>query len=351
MTDLTIDGRRIAADDPPYVIAEMSANHLRDLDRAKALVRAAKEAGADAVKVQTFTPDTLTIDADADAFRIERGTLWDGRTLYDLYREAAMPWEWHAPLFELGAAVGITVFSTAYDASAVDFLESLGVPAYKVASFEVVDLELVERVAATGKPVILSTGMATVEEIDDAVRVARAAGAAELALLRCNSAYPALPEEMDLATIPAMAERWEVPVGLSDHTTRIATAAAAVALGARIVEKHFTLLRDDGGPDAAFSLEPDELHALVDAVREAAVAVGSVRFGPTPREEASIMFRRSLFAVADIEQGETLTRDNVRSIRPGKGLPPKHLGDVLAMRARVRIPRGTPLAWDLLERI
>jgi len=327
----------------------MSANHLQDFDRAAKLVRAAKEAGADAVKLQTFTPDSLTIDADTESFRIRGGTLWDGRTLFDLYAEAAMPLEWQPRLKAIAGELGITLISTPFDDSAVDLLEEMGVAAHKIASFEVVNLALISKVAATGKPILMSTGMATAEEIDDAVAAARAAGAGAIALLRCNSAYPAPPEEMDLATIPAMARRWGVPIGLSDHSQGLAAAVAAVALGACIIEKHFTLARADGGPDAAFSMEPGELRALVRAVREAHAAVGEVRFGPSAHERSGVVFRRSLFAVNDIEPGEALTSENVRSIRPGHGLAPKHLDSVLGKTARARIARGTPLTWDLFE--
>lgn len=339
--------RRLGPDDPVYVVAELSANHAGSLDTARRAVEAAKAAGADAVKVQTYTADTLTIDCDAEPFRIS-GTLWDGRTLYDLYTEASMPWEWHEPLQDAARDVGIDFFSTAFDDRAVGLLERLDVPVHKVASFELVDLELVATLARTGRPLILSTGMATVEEIHDAVGTARAAGADELLLLKCTSAYPSPPGEMRLRAIPDLANRFDVPVGLSDHTLGETAAIAAVALGAVFVEKHFTLDRSLGGPDASFSLEPDELAALVRAIRETEAAAGPARYGPTEHERESLVFRRSLFVVADVAAGEPLTRDNVRAIRPGYGLAPKHLPDVLGRTAARDLRRGTPIDWDML---
>lgn len=332
-----------------FIVAELSANHHQDLDEARALVRAAASAGADAVKLQTYTPDTLTLDADRPWFRVGGGTLWDGRTLYELYGEAFTPWEWHPALQAEAGAAGLEFFSTAFDATAVEFLESLNVPRHKVASFELVDLPLVELMARTGKPLILSTGMATETEIEEAVETARAAGARDLTLLKCNSAYPAPPEEMNLLAIPAMKERFGLPLGLSDHTPGLAAAVAAVALGSRMVEKHLTLSRARPGPDSAFSLEPDEFKAMVDAVRTAERALGQPQYGPTPGELKSLAYRRSLFVVRDIAAGERLTADNVRSIRPANGLPPKHLRAVLGRRAARALARGTPLAWGDLE--
>jgi len=345
---MTIAGRGIGPDHPVYVIAELSANHGQDYGRAEELVQAAAEAGADAVKLQTYTPDTMTIDCDADAFRI-KGTIWDGRTLYELYEEAYTPWEWQPKLMDLAASLGISLFSTPFDATAVEFLEEMGVAAYKVASFELVDLPLIGKIAATGKPVIMSTGMATREEIRQAVTVARNAGAKEIALLRCTSAYPALPEEADLRTIPDLAESYSAVPGLSDHTLGIAVPVAAVALGACIVEKHFTLSRSEPGPDSAFSLEPDEFKHMVDAIRTTGVALGTVRYGPRDGELPSKVFRRSLFVVEDIRRGEPFTHQNVRSIRPGHGLPPASIVDVLGRRAAANITRGTPLTWDLVD--
>jgi len=346
---IEIGGRRIGPGCPTYVVAEISANHRQSFDTAEALVRAAAEVGADAVKLQTYTPETLTIRCDAEPFRIAGGTPWDGRTLFELYSETYTPWEWHPRLMSLAAELGIGCFSTPFDPTAVDFLEALGTPAYKVASFELVDLALIERVAATGKPLLLSTGMAGLAEIEEAVRAARSAGAAQLALLRCTSAYPAPPEEARLRTIPHLAEAFSVPVGLSDHTLGIAVAVAAVALGAAIVEKHLTLSRDAPGADAAFSLLPAEFRAMVEAVRTAEKALGEVRYGAAESERASLVFRRSLVVVEDVAHGEPLTERNVRAIRPGGGLAPKLLPAVLGRRAKRPIARGTPLSWSLLE--
>jgi len=342
---ININGRRIGQGHPVYVIAEMSANHGQDFDQAVRLIEAAKEAGADAVKLQTYTPDTLTIDCDSDYFRI-RGTIWEGRTLYDLYGEAYTPWEWQPRLKEVADRLGIDLFSSPFDATAVDFLEQMGAPAHKIASFELVDLPLLRKVAATGKPVIMSTGMATLAEIDEAVRTLREAGCQELALLKCTSSYPASPEEVNLKTILHLAEAFGVVAGLSDHTPGIAVPVAAVALGACVVEKHFTLSRADGGPDSAFSLEPAEFAAMVTAVREAEAALGAVRYALTDKERASRVFRRSLFVVEEIQAGEVFTEKNVRSIRPGHGLPPRYFETVLGRRASRALAKGTPLSWE-----
>ena len=343
-----IGGRPVGPGHPVYVIAELSANHGHDLGTALAIVEAAAEAGADAVKLQTYTADTMTIESDAPPFRIGEGTLWAGRLLYELYQEAATPWEWHEALQARASDLGLDLFSTPFDPSAVDFLRDLGTPAMKIASFELVDLDLIRAAAATGQPLIISTGMATEAEIDDAVSAAADAGAAGVILLRCNSSYPAPVEEMDLRTIPAMAERWGVPVGFSDHTLGTTAATVAVTLGACVIEKHLTLRRADGGPDAAFSLEPGEFATMVEAVREAEASLGAVRFGPSEHERHSLAFRRSLFVVADVAAGQRLTRDDVRAIRPGDGLPPKHLDEVVGRAAAGPIARGTPLRWDLL---
>ncbi len=342
-------GRKPIGGGRTCIIAELSANHNHDIEEGVRLVRAAAGAGADAVKFQTYTPDTLTIDCDAPPFRIGKGTLWEGKTLYRLYGEAYTPWEWHPRLRDEALAAGLEWFSTPFDATAVDFLEGLDAPAYKIASFEIVDLDLVRRVGATGKPVIMSTGMATLEEIDAAVAAARSAGCRDLALLKCTSAYPSPVGEMNLRTIPALIERYRVPVGLSDHTLGMEAPMVAVALGATIIEKHFTLSRAVTGPDSAFSLEPDEFAAMVQAVRLVEESLGSVRFEPTEHERASLAFRRSLFVVRDMRAGEPFTRENVRSIRPGHGLPPRHLPEILGRRANRDIPRGTPLAWDLIQ--
>lgn len=344
---LLIDGRPVGPGEPPYVIAEISANHNGKYERAAELVRLARECGADAVKLQTYTPDTMTLDCARPEFAITEGP-WAGRTLYDLYREAATPWDWQPRLKELADEIGITLFSTPFDESAVDFLETLDVPAYKVASFENTDVALLEKVAATGKPVIVSTGMASLAELSESVERLRAAGCRELALLRCCSAYPAPPEDMHLRTIAHLAETFDAVVGLSDHTLTSDAAIASVALGASIVEKHFIGARSDGGPDAAFSIEPAELTALGASLRTAWAACGRVHYGGSDAEQTSRVFRRSLFVVEDVAAGELLTRRNVRAIRPGHGLPTRHLPDVLGRRAARAIARGTPLAWDLL---
>ena len=343
---ITIGSRRIGTGEPTYIIAEMSANHGQDYDAAVRLVRAAAETGADAIKLQTYTPDTLTIDCDNECFRIESGSLWEGRGLYDLYGEAYTPWEWQPKLKQLAEELGMDCFSTPFDATAVGFLEEMGVLAHKIASFELVDLPLLRRIAATGKPIIMSTGMATLSEIDEAVSALREAGAEEIALLKCTSGYPALPEEMDLRTIPHLAQAFDLPVGLSDHTLDVAVPVASVALGACIIEKHFTLSRDEPGPDAAFSLEPQEFKQMVDAVRVAEKALGSVNYAVGEREAKSRQFRRSLFVVEDIAAGELFSANNVRSIRPGDGMPPKYYEQVLGRKASQEIARGTPLAWE-----
>lgn len=348
MNGLVVGGRAVGPGHPTYLVAELSANHGGSLDRALELVRLAAASGADAVKIQTYTAESMTIDAPTDDFVVRGGTLWDGRTLYELYEQAATPWEWLPRLQEEAADAGVDFFSSPFDAAAVALLDGLDVPVLKIASFELVDHTLVRAAAATGRPLIMSTGMATVEEIDEAVAAARGAGAAGLALLRCNSAYPAPPGEMDLCTIPDMVARWHVPVGLSDHTLGTTAAVAAVALGACIVEKHFTDDRRRPTADSAFSLEPAELRAMVDAVREAEQALGSVRYGPSEREAASLAFRRSLFVVADLEAGDVLTAGNVRSIRPASGLAPRHLDQVLGRRTTRPVRRGTPLSWDLV---
>jgi pseudaminic acid synthase len=346
---IEIGGRRIGAGEPVYCIAEVSANHNQDFDKAVRIVQAAKDAGADAVKLQTYTPDTITIQSNRDCFLVGGGTLWDGRSLYDLYKEAYTPWEWQPKLKKVADDLGMQCFSSAFDASAVDFLENMNVPAHKVASFELVDLPLIQKMAATGKPLIMSTGMATVEEIEEAVTTARRAGATQIALLKCTSAYPAPAEEMNLRTIPELARRFDVPVGLSDHTMGIAVPVAAVSLGACIIEKHLTLSRAVRGPDSAFSLEPEEFKAMVEGVRTAEKALGSVHFGVSERESRSGVFRRSLFVVRDLKKGEPFTSENVRSIRPGDGLHTRHLAEVLGKTAALDIVRGTPLSWDLVK--
>lgn len=346
--EISIAGRRIADDAAPYLIAELSGNHNGDIERAFALMTVAKRAGADAVKLQTYTADTITLDSDASDFRIDAGP-WAGRRLYELYQEAHTPWEWHPALFAKGRELGITVFSTPFDPTAVRLLEELNAPAYKIASFEVVDLPLIECVARTGKPMIISTGMADLGEIGEAVAAARRAGARDIALLHCVSAYPAPAEDANLRTIPHLGDAYGVVPGLSDHTLGTSVAIAAVALGARVIEKHVTLRRADGGPDSAFSLEPDELAALVQGCRAAHAALGQVSYARAPSERGNVMFRRSLYAVEDIAAGEPITMRNVRSIRPGHGLAPKHLPAVLGRTARGPIARGTALSWALLD--
>ncbi len=344
---IRIAGRLIGPGQPPYVIAEMSGNHGGDLARAIRLIDAAADAGADAVKLQTYTADTMTIEHDGPDFRLGPG-LWEGRTLYDLYREAHTPWEWHRPLFEHGRRRGIAVFSSPFDASAVDLLQSLDAPAYKIASFELVDLPLIRRVAATGKPVILSTGLSTLGEIEEAVACARAAGAVDLLLLHCISAYPTPPEEANLRTIGSLAKCFDVPVGLSDHTMGIAVPVAAVALGAVVIEKHFTLARKDGGSDAAFSLEAGELAEMVRSCRTAWAALGHVEHGIAPAEGGGRTLRRSLYVVADVAAGDVLTGEAIRAIRPGHGLSPKHLEELIGRVATRALRRGEPVDWSMV---
>lgn len=345
---MEIAGRRIGPDAPPYLVAELSGNHRGEIRRAYELIDAARAAGADAVKLQTYTADTLTIDHDGPGFRLEGGP-WDGRRLYELYQEAATPWEWHAELFAHARRIGVTAFSSPFDPTAVALLRSLDAPAYKIASFELVDLPLIAAAAACGKPLIMSTGVASDAEVAEAVATARDGGAGGVMLLHCTSAYPAPPREMHLRTIPDLAARYAVPVGLSDHTLGSEVAVAAVALGAVLIEKHFTLRRSDGGPDAAFSLEPDEFARLARETRNAWDALGVVRADDVEHRRFNAEFRRSLYVVADVRRGDPLTMANVRSIRPGYGLAPKYLARVLAGRAARDLRRGTPLAWDMVE--
>lgn len=345
---LHIGATMVGSGQPVFVVAELSANHNQDFEQAIKLIHAAKAAGADAVKLQTYTPDTLTIDCDSELFQLQ-GTAWEGRNLYDLYTQAFTPWEWHPKLSVAAQELGMDLFSTPFDPTAVDFLEDMGVPAYKVASFEIVDLPLIEKIAATGKPLIISTGMATRKEIRQAVTTARNAGASEIALLRCTSAYPALPEEADLRTIPDLAKCFSAVPGLSDHTLDIVVPITAVALGACIVEKHLTLSRSEPGPDSSFSLEPDEFKDMVEAIRTTEKALGTVRYGPREGELPSLVFRRSLFVVEDIKRGESFTPQNVRSIRPGHGLPPAMLDQVIGKSATRDLARGTPLCLEDIE--
>ncbi|WP_303981919.1 pseudaminic acid synthase [Dongia mobilis] len=347
MQRVTIAGREIGRDRPPYVIAELSANHNGSLERAKNILREAKKAGADALKLQSYRADTITIDHDGPDFRV-KGGLWDGARLYDLYKEAAMPWEWHEPLFALGRELGIAVFSSPFDHTAVDMLEQLGAPAYKIASLELCDIPLIQYVARTGKPMIMSTGASELGEIADAVAAARGAGCKELILLKCTSGYPTPPAESYLKTIPHLTEMFDCVVGLSDHTMGTAVPVAATALGSALVEKHFTLARADGGVDSAFSLEPAELKQMIEAINVAWEAVGSVHYGPSASEAGIRPLRRSLYVVKDVKAGDIIGAEHVRSIRPGKGLAPKHLPDVLGRRAARDLKRGTAVDWTML---
>jgi pseudaminic acid synthase len=344
---VVIAGRRIAIDAPPYVIAELSANHNGKLETALRIIDAAKVAGASAVKLQTYRPDTITLNSDAEPFKI-RGGLWDGRTLHDLYEEAHVPWEWHAVLFAYARKCGITIFSSPFDATAVDLLEGLGAPAYKIASFEAVDLPLIRYVASTGKPMIISTGMADADEIGEAVEAARAGGCRELALLHCVSGYPAPAADYNLHTIADMRERFGVVIGLSDHTLDNTTALTSIALGAAIIEKHFTLDRSGGGPDDSFSLEPHELEALCRGARTAWDALGSVDYSRKPSEQGNVKFRRSLYFVKPLKAGETVPADAVRSVRPGYGLAPKFLDQIIGRMLVKDVGYATPVSWDLL---
>jgi len=347
MSSFKIGSRSVGDDSPPFVIAEMSGNHNQSLDQALRIVDAAAKAGAHALKLQTYTADTMTLDIDQGEFLIQDpGSLWAGSSLYSLYEKAHTPWEWHAPIFERARSLGMLAFSTPFDETAVDFLESLDVPAYKIASFENTDIPLIRRVAATGKPMIISTGMASIAELDDSVRAAREAGCKDLVLLKCTSTYPASPLNSHIRTIAHLRELFGCQVGLSDHTMGVGVSVAAVAMGATIIEKHFTLDRADGGVDASFSLEPAELASLVIETERAWQGMGHVQYGATQAEQKSLVFRRSLYVVADIAAGEVLTAQNVRAIRPGLGLAPKHIDAVLGRTARQAIKRGTPLSWD-----
>lgn len=347
---MQIAQRIIGPEAPPFIVAEMSGNHNQSLERALAIVDAAADAGADALKIQTYTAETMTLDLQHGSFVInDRNSLWDGQSLYKLYKEAHTPWDWHPAIFARARQRGLIPFSTPFDETAVDFLETLEAPCYKIASFEMTDLPLIRKVAATGKPMIISTGMASAAEIDETVRVARAAGCMDIALLKCTSTYPASPENTNLNTISHMRQLSSCEVGLSDHTMGIGVSVAAVALGATIIEKHFTLARADGGVDSAFSIEPAELHALVCETKRAWLALGQVQYGANSEaEKKSIGFRRSLYAVRDIATGEALTPENIRAIRPGFGLPPKFMDICLGRRARSLIPRGTPISWEIL---
>jgi len=346
---MLIKNKTISLNSEPFIIAEMSGNHNQSLDRALEIVEAAAKSGAHGLKLQTYTPDTMTLDLNEGEFFIsDDKSLWKGQSLYSLYQKAYTPWEWHKPIFKRARELGLIAFSTAFDETAVDFLETLDVPCYKIASFENTDLPLIQKIAATGKPIIMSTGMATVAELDESVRAAREAGCKDLVLLKCTSTYPASPENSNLLTIPHMRELFNCDVGLSDHTMGIGVAVAAVALGATVIEKHFTLSRKDGGVDSAFSLEPHEMKALVEETKRAWQAMGKINYGPTKAEKKSIRFRRSLYVTQDLQAGDVLTKENVRSIRPGHGLSPKYLDMVLGKSVTKDVKRGTPLKWELL---
>lgn len=345
-----IGSHEVGPNHPPFIIAEMSGNHNGDLERAKEIIRKCVEAGAHAVKIQTYTADTMTIDVDDDRFRLSSDhPLWAGRSLYSLYDEAHTPWEWHEELFSFGRELGIIVFSTPFDFTAVDLLESLNAEVYKIASLEIIDLPLIRRVAATGKPVILSTGAATLSEIDRAVTAAREAGCEKLVVLGCTSSYPAPPEETNLRSIPIIETAFDVVVGLSDHTMGVAVSTAAIAIGARVIEKHVTLSREDGGVDSAFSLEPHELAELVTGTREAFLALGIGKIEPSTAEVESQRFRRSLFVVKDVAAGDLVSEDNVRAIRPSGGLEPDAISDVMGRTFASNFVAGTPVSWDLFS--
>lgn len=334
----------------PFVIAEMSGNHNQSLDRALEIVDAAASAGAHALKLQTYTAETMTIDTNENEFSIQDPqSLWAGQALFDLYKKAYTPWEWHKPIFDRAADRGITAFSTPFDETAVDFLESLNSPMYKIASFENTDLHLIRYAASTGKPLIISTGMATVDELEESVAAARDGGCSDLVLLKCTSTYPASPIDTNIATIPDLRHRFGCQVGISDHTMGIGVALGAVALGATVIEKHFTLRRDDGGVDSSFSMEPNELRELVVESDRVWQSIGSVSYGPTEAEKSSLVLRRSIYIVEDVSKGDLISDSNVRRIRPGLGLPPKHLPEIIGRRFSRDLKRGTPLAWDLIE--
>ncbi len=345
---IEIDGRRIGDGHSPYIIAELSANHNGELKTALRIIEEAAKAGADAVKLQTYRPDTITLDCDNDEFKI-KGGLWDGRTLYELYEEAHTPWQWHKPLFEHARKLGITIFSSAFDTTAVDLLEELCAPAYKIASFEAVDLPLIEYVARTGKPTIISTGMADAEEIQEAIDAARGAGCEQLAILHCVSGYPASPEDYSLRTIPDMIERFGLVTGLSDHTIDNTTAIASVAMGASIIEKHFTLDRNGGGPDGSFSLEPTDLAALCRDAKTAWHALGKVDYGRKSSEKGNVQFRRSLYFVKNLNAGDVITEDAVRSVRPGYGLAPKYLQRVVGATVNHAVTANTPVTENVVK--
>lgn len=348
MKEITISGRKIGSQYPPYIIAEMSANHNGSLDRALKIIKAAKDAGADAIKLQTYTADTMTLKVDHPRFIVKGDNPWDGEYLYDLYEKAALPLEWHKQLFDYGNELGITVFSSPFDKSAVELLESLNTPVYKIASFELVDHELIRLCAATGKPMIMSTGMASLSEISEAVEVARSAGAEELILLKCTSAYPAAPETINLQTLPHLADAFNVQVGLSDHTMGIGVPIAATALGATVIEKHFTLARADGGVDSSFSLEPEELTSLVEDTRKAHAALGEISYVQGDVETSFKKYRRSLFFIRELPAGSRIREEDIQALRPGDGIAPKYLQQIIGRNLKEDVVKGTPVSWDYL---
>ncbi|MED4585429.1 pseudaminic acid synthase [Brevibacillus choshinensis] len=348
MSEIQIGNRKVGKNHPPFLIAEMSGNHNQSLDRALEIVEAAAKAGAHALKIQTYTADTMTLDCDGPEFFIgDPQSLWKGNTLYHIYQQAHTPWEWHKPIFERCKEFGMIGFSSPFDATAVDFLEALDVPCYKIASFENTDLPLVRKIAATGKPIIISTGMATVAEIDETVRVVRETGCQDLILLKCTSSYPALPDDSHIATIPHMRELFQCEAGLSDHTLGIGVAVASVALGASVIEKHFTLRRADGGVDSEFSLEPEEMRMLVLESERAWKSIGRISYGPSQNDQKSLQYRRSLYIVQDLQEGDVITKESVKAIRPGLGLPPKFYETLLGKKVNRHVNKGTPVSWDL----
>jgi pseudaminic acid synthase len=350
MKDINIAGRLIGPNHPPFIIAEMSGNHNQSLERALEIVDAAAATGAHALKIQTYTADTMTLDIDSGDFLInDPNSLWEGKSLYKLYEEAHTPWEWHKPIFDRCREQGMIPFSTPFDDTAVGFLEKLDIPFYKIASFENNDIPLIQKVAATGKPMIISTGMASIAELDETVRAAREAGCKDVVLLKCTSTYPATPENTNISTIPHMKELFDCHVGLSDHTMGIGVAVASVALGATVIEKHFTLNREDGGVDSAFSMEPHEMSALVTETEKAWQAIGKITYGPTNAEKKSMKFRRSIYVSKDIEPGDILTKENIKNIRPGYGLEPKYYDQLIGKKVNSFIKKGTPLSWELLK--
>ncbi len=346
---IEINGRKIGEGYPVFIIAELSANHLQSYDNAVKLVHEAKKAGADAVKLQTYTPDTITIDCDNEYFQIKQGTIWDGTTLYKLYEKAYTPWEWQPKLKKIAEEEGLILFSSPFDNTAVDFLEEINVPAYKIASFEITDIPFIEYIASKGKPIIISTGIATLSDIEEALDACERMGNNEVALLKCTSAYPSPLEDINLKVIPNMKDTFRRVVGLSDHTLGHTVPLGAVALGAKIVEKHFTLSRADGGPDSKFSMEPDEFKEMVNRIRDLEKALGEVTYKLTEKQKKSKEHSRSLFVVKDMKKGDIFTEENVKSIRPGFGLETKHIGEILGKRARCDIKKGTPMSWMLVD--